>query len=68
MKAIFEFQLPEDQNQFDLCRKGPENADAVQEVFGWIRAQNKYNDDLTEDQAEILESLKAHLIEFIGLA
>lgn len=66
MKAILEFNLPEESEEHRLALDGIKYSCAVDEVFTWIRSQLKYNDHITEDQSQILESLREHLSEYIN--
>ena len=45
MKAILEFNLPEDQSDFDLAVNGAKAQVALWEIDQWLRAQYKYMPD-----------------------
>jgi hypothetical protein len=42
MKAIIEFNLPEDQNEYELCNKAQEMSDAIKDVRDYLRSKVKY--------------------------
>ena len=43
MKAIFEFNLPEDKENFDLANNGLNYYSALFEFDQWLRSEYKYN-------------------------
>jgi hypothetical protein len=43
MKAILEFNLPEDENRFKLTLRGPEYFAALWDIKNQIRNHNKYD-------------------------
>lgn len=45
MKAILEFNLPEDREEYDCCIKGVNYISALQEIVEVIRNRIKYQDD-----------------------
>ena len=45
MKAILEFNLPEDKQDFDLATKGSDWWNVCWEMDQWLRAQYKYMPD-----------------------
>jgi len=45
MKATLEFNLPEDQSDFDLAVNGAKAQVALWEMDQWLRAQYKYMSD-----------------------
>jgi len=45
MKAILEFNLPEDQIEFDLASNAANMHDALWEMDQWLRSQTKYAPD-----------------------
>ena len=44
MKAILEFNLPEDQERFDFANNGFNYYMALSEMDQWLRSEYKYND------------------------
>ena len=47
MKATLEYNLPEDQDDFELATKGGKWYGVVWQMDQWLRAQNKYMPDDT---------------------
>ena len=45
MKAILEFELPEDQSQFDECNEGHKYLAALQELDHYLKKKAKHHDD-----------------------
>lgn len=50
MKAILEFQLPEDQDQYELCNKSSDMYMVIWEMKQWLRSQTKYASDETSEE------------------
>ena len=44
MKAILEFNLPEDQERFDFANNGFNYYMALSEMDQWLRSEYKYNE------------------------
>ena len=63
MKAILEFNLPEDQIDFDLAVKGTKYYSALWEMDQWLRSQIKYNDNLTDEQHDVYQKCRDQLRE-----
>lgn len=57
MKAILEFNLPEDSNEFKLSQKGSEYYCALWDIAGYIRSKTKYS-ELTENEERMLEEIR----------
>lgn len=50
MKAIIEFNLPEDQDEFDMFNQASFMHNVLWEMSQWLRSQTKYaSDDASED-------------------
>ena len=47
MKAILEFNLPEDREEYELCFKASDYLCAIQEIVEYLRNTIKYNSDGT---------------------
>ena len=58
MKAILEFNLPEDREDHELALKGSHYKYVIDQVFGWIRKKEKYSGDLTEVEYKLLEEMR----------
>jgi len=67
MKAILEFNLPEDQIDFDLAVNGAKAQVALWEMDQWLRAQYKYmsDDEYSEDKYETFEKCRERLREIM---
>jgi len=67
MKAILEFNLPEDQSDFDLAVNGAKAQVALWEMDQWLRAQYKYMSDAeySEDKYETFEKCRERLREIM---
>ena len=51
MKAILEFNLPEDRDDFELATKGSKWYSVVWEMDQWLRSQYKYMPDSEYSEA-----------------
>ena len=67
MKAILEFNLPEDQPDFDLAVNGAKAQVALWEMDQWLRKQYKYMPDegFNEDKYNTYVEVKNKLMELI---
>ena len=67
MKATLEFNLPEDQQDFDLAVNGAKAQVALWEMDQWLRAQYKYmsDDEYSEDKYETFEKCRDQLREIM---
>jgi hypothetical protein len=67
MKATLEFNLPEDQSDFDLAVNGAKAQVALWEMDQWLRAQYKYmsDDEYSEDKYETFEKCREQLREIM---
>jgi len=67
MKATLEFNLPEDQPEFDLAVNGAKAQAALWEMDQWLRAQYKYmsDDEYSEDKYETFEKCREQLREIM---
>jgi hypothetical protein len=67
MKAILEFNLPEDQPDFDLAVNGAKAQVALWEMDQWLRAQYKYMSDAeySEDKYGTFEKCRERLREIM---
>ena len=64
MKAILEFELPDDKENFDAAAKGMDWAllvwDLDQQLRNWIK-----DEELTDDPVQVLESVRELLNELL---
>ena len=58
MKAILEFNLPEDQPEFNNAIKGGDWKHVCWEMDQYLRKRVKYDDGLTEEQLEVYEDMR----------
>ena len=67
MKAILEFNLPEDDYEYTLCRDGQLYKSSIYEMKEWLRRKIKYESDtLSEDQYKALCECDDKLNEIIS--
>ena len=67
MKAILEFNLPEDQHEFDLAANGAKAQVTLWEMDQWLRTQYKYmtDEEYSEDKYETFEKCRDQLREIM---
>jgi coproporphyrinogen III oxidase len=67
MKAILEFNLPEDDHEFKMATQGASIHSVLWEMDQWLRAQYKYMPDAeySEDKYEAYEKARNQLREFM---
>lgn len=63
MKAVLEFTLPEEREDHELALKGAHYKSVIDQVFGWIRKKEKYDDTMIEVQFELLSELRDFVAE-----
>jgi len=61
MKAVLEFNLPDDQHEFDFAVSGMRWHLAMWEYDQHLRSHLKYDDKLTEEQYKVYEQLRDKL-------
>lgn len=61
MKATLEYNLPEDQEDFNHATNGFNYYMALVEMDQWLRAEYKYNDN--EEMYEVREKLREIILE-----
>ena len=61
MKATLEFNLPEDQDDFNYANNGFNYYMALVEMDQWLRSEYKYNDK--EEMYEVREKLRQIISE-----
>ena len=64
MKAILEFNLPDDDEEFSNAVKGAEYKSAMYNIRDYVRTIWKYQ-DLTEDQYKIVDEIYKHINQFV---
>ena len=65
MKAILEFNLPEDKVDFDLALQGSDWKHVCWEMDQLLRKHLKYDDDLKEDEVKMLQYVREEFNGFM---
>ncbi len=65
MKAILEFNLPEEQYEFNNAIKGGDWKDVCWQMDQLLRKHLKYDDDLKEDEVKMLQYVRDELYRFM---
>ena len=66
MKAILEFNLPEDQTDFEFASQGSKWWSVAWNMDKWLRSQIKYApDEMSDDKFEAFEECREQLRELI---
>ena len=66
MKAILEFNLPEDKVDFDLALQGSDWKHVCWEMEQLLRKHLKYDDDLKEDEVKMLQYIRDEFWKFMN--
>ena len=67
MKAILEFELPEDKQDFDFATQGSDWWNVCWEMDQWLRGQTKHAPDtMSDDTYKALEECRDKLREIIS--
>lgn len=61
MKATLEFNLPEDQDEFNFATRGSNYYIILWDIDQWLRSKMKYDDTLTDGQYEAYEKTREEL-------
>jgi hypothetical protein len=61
MKAILEFNLPEDKQDFNLATKASDWWYVCWRMDQYLRKRVKYDESITEDQREVYEDMRGEL-------
>jgi hypothetical protein len=66
MKAILEFELPEDKQDFDFATQGSDWWNVCWQMDQWLRGQTKHSpDSMSDDTYKALEECRDKLRELI---
>ena len=67
MKAILEFNLPEESHEFDMATQGSKMHLVLWEIDQWLRAQYKYmpDEEYSKDKYETFEKCRDQLREIM---
>lgn len=64
MKAVLEFTLPEEKEEFELASKAGLYCSALWDIGQFLRSKEKYGSDaLTKEQLELLQEIRAKFFE-----
>jgi hypothetical protein len=66
MKAILKFNLPEEQEEFDIANKGWKFRSVLLEYDNYLRDKIKYDEQLTDEQYKIYEEVRTKLWEILN--
>ncbi len=66
MKAVLEFNLPEDQPEFNTAIKGGDWKHVCWQMDQYLRKEIKYNDSLSEEQLRVYEGVREELYGFMN--
>lgn len=66
MKAILEFNLPEDQPEFNTALQGNNWKHVCWEMDRLLRKHLKYDDDLKEDEVKMLQYVRDEFWKFMN--
>ncbi len=67
MKAILEFNLPEDQPEFKTALQGSDWKHVCWEMDNYLRAQIKYApDEMSQDKYDAIEKVREEFIRIIN--
>lgn len=67
MKAILEFNLPEDSHEFEVATKGGNMHSVLWDMDQWLRTQYKYmsDEEYSKDKYETYEKCREYLRELM---
>ena len=60
MKAVLEFNLPEEKHEFDNATQGSKMRSVLWDFDQWLRSKTKY-EDLTDEQYQVYQGCRDHL-------
>jgi len=67
MKAIIEFNLPEDQEDFDMFNQASNTRNVIWEMTQWLRSNTKYaTDNTSEDTIKAFYECQDKLTELLN--
>lgn len=65
MKAILKFNLPEEQEEFEIANKGWKFRLALSAYDQHLRSKLKYDESLTDEQYKVYEEARTKLWEIL---
>jgi len=66
MKAILEFDLPEDNEEFNLAVKASAMSVVIWGINSKLRGILKYDENISDETYKMVEEIKTHLFELIN--
>jgi hypothetical protein len=66
MKAVLEFNLPEDDFEYRTCNQASDMWSSLIELKDYFRNELKYNDKLTEEEYKVLESTQTRFFDILA--
>jgi hypothetical protein len=67
MEAILKFNLPEDQEEYDMCNKASDMHYVIWVMKQWLRSETKYApDEISEDTINALYKCRDKFNELIN--
>lgn len=66
MKAILEFNLPEEQDEFNYACNGLKYCSALSNIDSFLRSKIKYDETLTDEQYKVYEDVRTKLWEILN--
>ena len=66
MKAILEFNLPEEQPEFNTAIKGGDWKHVCWKIDQYLRREIKYNDHKSEEELRVYEGVREELYGFMN--
>jgi hypothetical protein len=66
MKAILEFNLPEDKVDFDLALQGSDWKHVCWEMDQYLRKELKYSDDKSFEELKLLQEVRDEFWKFMN--
>jgi hypothetical protein len=66
MKATLEFNLPDDQTEFNFANSGSRYYCALWEMDQWLRSKIKYGENLTDEQYGVYELCREELRDIMS--
>ena len=65
MKAILEYNLPDEQQEYDLANKGSDLSIIIWDFDQWLRNEVKYNNELTDKESDTYYKIRDKLREIM---
>jgi len=65
MKAILEYNLPDEQQEYDLANKGSDLSIIIWDLDQWLRNEIKYNNELTDKESDTYCKIRDKLREIM---